>query len=85
MVSLLQMLIPMNHCTCKGLQGGTLCGPFLRAFKGVEKENNCYEEGNVFEFVKVCVFLVLLKSIQSGDGTSLLAMSWFTGSILNLN
>ena len=58
---------------------------FCDVSKGFKKEYSSFEEGNICEFVKVCVFLVLLKSIQSGDGTSLLAMSWFTGTILNLN
>ena len=87
MVSLVQMLIPIYHCTCKGLQGGTLRGPvfFCDFSKGFKKEYSSFEEGNICECVQVCIFLVLLKSIQSGDGTSLLAMSWFTGTILNLN
>ena len=49
------MLIPVFNCKCKDLQGGTLCGPFFCNFlKDFNKENNFFEQGKVFDLVKVC-------------------------------
>ena len=44
---LLQMLIPIYYCKCKGLQGGTvpLVDLFFAFFQDFEKENSCFGEG----------------------------------------
>ena len=70
----------------KGLQGGV---PFVDLFfaffrKGFTKKATVLKKVKLFEFVTVCFFLVFLEHIQSGDGRSLLVLSWFSGSILNL-
>ena len=51
---LLQMFISVCNCICKGLQGGTVCGPvFCNFLKRVFKENSCFEEGIFIEIVAV--------------------------------
>ena len=64
---LLQIFFSFFNCTCKGLQGGTLCGHvFCNVLKRVKKKQKT-------AVVKKCVFwnlstfalIVLLKSIQS--------------------
>ena len=60
---LLQVPISIYNCKCKGLQGGTLCGPvFCNFFKRVWKENSCFVEGEIFEFLKVCFIYVFDRS-----------------------
>jgi hypothetical protein len=60
------VLIPVFNCKCKDLQGGTLCGPvFFICLKDINKENSFFEQGKVFDLVKVCFVFLLLKSMQS--------------------
>ena len=58
---LLQMLVPISNCKCKGLQGGSLCGPGFYIFQRIlEKETNCFGEGSICEFVFFSCSLPLL-------------------------
>ena len=56
------MLIPIFNCKHKDLQGGTLCGPVFRIFlKDFNEENSFFEQGNVFDLVKVCFVFAFEK------------------------
>ena len=49
------MLIPIYNCTCKGLQGGTLCGPVFAIFEKDFKQNAAVVKKVILlEFVKAC-------------------------------
>ena len=56
------MLIPVFTCKCKDLQGGTLCGPvFCNFSKDFHKEDSFFEQGKVFDLVKVCFVFAFEK------------------------
>ena len=62
---LLQVLIPIYNCTCKGLQGGTLCGPVFAIFEKDFKQNAAVVKKVILlEFVKAC-FANAFESMQS--------------------
>jgi len=56
------VLIPIFNCKYKDLQGGTLCGPVFCIFlKEFNKGNSFFEQGKVYDLVKVCFVFAFEK------------------------
>ena len=52
----LHVLITIDNCTCKGLQGVPFVDLCVFLFlQGFLKESSCFEEDSSVEFVKVCL------------------------------
>ena len=63
---LLQMFISIYNCKCKGLQGGTLCGPvFLQFFKRGLKRKQLFWKHVFFLNLSRFALFVFWRSIQS--------------------